>query len=97
MNFEARFEARQGGRTRGLDEDLKRVNFDKLTTKTMSGDVGFSASEGLKELLNLEAFQKPTTESHPVTSFALRKVIRLRSTRGARMRGSSAAYSDDTR
>ena len=69
MNFEARFEARQGGRTRGLDEDLKRVKFDKLTTKTMSGDVGFSASEGLKELLNLEAFQKPT-ESHPVSSFA---------------------------
>jgi len=31
----------------------------------MSGDVGFSASEGLKELLNLEAFQKPT-ESHPL-------------------------------
>ena len=35
--------------------------------KTTSGDVGFSASEGLKELLNLEAFQKPT-ESHPLTA-----------------------------
>ena len=46
--FEARFEARQGGRTR-LDEDLKGVKFDKRTTKTMSGDHGFSASEGLKE------------------------------------------------
>jgi hypothetical protein len=42
------------------------VKFDKRTTKPMSGDVGFSASEGLKELLNLEAFQKPT-ESHPLS------------------------------
>jgi hypothetical protein len=59
------FEARQGGRTPRLDEDLKRVKFDKWTMKTMSGDVGFSASEGLKELLNLEVFQKPM-ESHPL-------------------------------
>ena len=63
--FEARFEAKQGGRTPRLDEGLKRVKFDKRTTKTMSGDLGFSASEGLMELLNLEAFQKPT-ESHPL-------------------------------
>ena len=56
---EARFEARQGVGP----PDLKRVKFDK---KTMSGDVGFSASEGLKELLNLEAFQK---ESHPVLTY----------------------------
>ena len=53
------------GKGAGPHENLKLVECDKRTAKTMSGDVGISASEGLKELLNLEAFQNPTG-SHPV-------------------------------
>jgi hypothetical protein len=52
------------------------VKFDKRTAKTMSGDVGISASEGLKGLLNLEAFQNPT-ESHPL-DFKLNSTVASR-------------------